>query len=378
MSSATSSLKVKRNYKFRIYPNKEQEARLLSWLETCRWIYNTALAQRKETWEREKRPVSRVEQQVWLKEAKKADKRLREIHSQVAQEVLFRVERAFAAFFRRVKNGEVPGYPRFKGKGRYKSITFTQFGEGKGASFQSGKLRLSKIGLVKIKLHREIPGAIKTVIVKRDATGKWWAIFAAEIELARPQAHTGPAVGLDVGLEKFAALSDGSVIENPRHLRKTEKRLKHAQRNLSRKAKGSRNREKARQKLARLHAKIHNQRRDFLHKQSRRLVETYGLIAVEKLNIKGMVKNHRLAKSISDAGWGEFMAMLEYKAAEAGTKLVKVSPSGTSQECSRCGMDVPKELSERIHCCPYCGLMLDRDVNAARNILKKALALEAA
>lgn len=373
-----SSLKVKRNYKFRIYPNKEQEARLLSWLETCRWIYNTALAQRKETWEREKRSVNRVEQQVWLKEAKKTDERLRGIHSQVAQEVLFRVERAFAAFFRRVKNGETPGYPRFKGKGRYKSITFTQFGEGKGASFQDGKLRLSKIGLVKIKLHREIPGTIKTVIVKRDATGKWWAIFAAEIKLAWPQAHTGPATGLDAGLEKFAALSDGNIIENPRHLRKTEKRLKHAQRSLSRKAKGSRNQEKARRKLAELHAKVCNQRRDFLHKQSRRLVNTYSLIAIEDLNIKGMVKNHHLAKSISDAGWGEFMAMLEYKAAEAGTRLVKVNPSGTSQECSRCGMDVPKELSGRIHCCPYCGLVLDRDVNAARNILKRALALEAA
>ncbi|AOQ23145.1 IS200/IS605 family transposase ISMma22 [Moorella thermoacetica] len=378
MSSVTSSLKVTRNYKFRLYPNKEQESQLLRWLETCRWIYNTALAQRKETWERERRTVTRIEQQVWLKEAKKTDEHLREIHSQVAQEVLFRVERAFAAFFRRVKNGETPGYPRFKGRGRYKSITFTQFGEGKGASFQDGKLRLSKIGLVKIKLHREIHGTIKTVIVKRDAAGKWWAVFAVEKELTQSQANNGPAVGLDAGLEKFAALSDGSIIENPRHLRKTEKRLKHAQRNLSRKVKGSRNREKARQKLARLHAKIHNQRRDFLHKQSRRLVETYGLIAVEKLNIKGMVKNHRLAKSISDAGWGEFMAMLEYKAAEAGARLVKVNPSGTSQECSGCGMDVPKELSERTHYCPYCGLILDRDVNAARNILKKALALEAA
>lgn len=351
---------------------------MLRWLETCRWIYNTALAQRKEAWEREKRSVTRVEQQVWLKEAKKTDERLQEIYSQVAQEVLFRVERAFAAFFRRVKNGETPGYPRFKGRGRYKSITFTQFGEGKGASFQDGKMRLSKIGPVKIRLHREIPGTIKTVTVKRDATGKWWAIFTAEIEIARPQAHTGPAVGLDAGLEKFAALSDGSIIENPRHLRKTEKRLKHAQRNFSRKKKGSRNREKARRKLAKLHVKVFSQRRDFLHKQSRRLVETYSLIAVEKLNIKGVVKNHRLAKSISDAGWGEFVAMLEYKAAEAGTKLVKVNPSGTSQECSRCGMDVPKELSERTHCCPHCGLTLDRDVNAARNILKKALALEAA
>lgn len=378
MPNAMSNLKVKRNHKFRIYPNKEQEAQLLLWLDTCRGIYNTALAQRKEAWERERRSVTRVEQQVWLKEAKKTDERLREIRSQVAQEVLFRIERAFVVFFRRVKNGETPGYPRFKGKGRYKSLTFTQLGEEKGASFQDGKLRLSRIGLVKIKLHREIPGTIKTVTVKRDATGKWWAIFTAEIELTQPQAHTGHVIGLDAGLEKFAALSDGSTITNPRYLRKTEERLKRAQRNLSRKEKGSRNREKARRKPAKLHTKVCNQRKDFLHKQSRRLVHTYRLIAIEDLNIKGMEKNHHVAKSISDAGWGAFVAMLEYKAVEAGTKLVKVNPFGTSQECSRCGMTVPKGLSERVHCCPYCGLTLDRDVSAARNILKRALALEAA
>jgi len=184
MSKGTSSPKAVRNYRFRIYPNREQEQKLLTWLETCRWIYNTALAQRKEAWEKEKRSVSRIEQQVWLKQAKKTDERIREVHSQAAQEVLFRVDRAFAAFFRRGKNGETPGYPRFKGRGRYKSLTYTQFGKGKGASFQDGKLKLSKIGLVKIKLHREIPGIIKTVIIKRDAAGKWWAVFAVEIELS--------------------------------------------------------------------------------------------------------------------------------------------------------------------------------------------------
>ncbi|KNZ70318.1 putative transposase [Thermincola ferriacetica] len=378
MSKGTSSPKAMRNYRFRIYPSREQEQKLLDWIETCRKIFNTAIAQRKESWEKEKRSLSRREQQVWLKEAKKENEYFRQVHSQVAQEVLFRVERAFAAFFRRVKNGETPGYPRFKGRGRYKSLTFTQFGEGKGASFQDGKLKLSKIGLVKIKLHRQIPSTVKTVIIKRDAVGRWWAVFAVEIELSQQQTHAGPAIGLDAGLEKFAALSDDSVIENPRHLRKTEERLKRAQRELSRKEKGSRNRERARRKLAKLHAKVRSQRMDFLHKQSRKLVNTYSLIAVEELNIKGMVKNHHLAKSISDAGWGEFISMLEYKAGEAGTKLVKVNPSGTSQECSRCGMTVPKELSERVHCCPYCGLTLDRDVNAARNILKRALALEAA
>ena len=287
--------------------------------------------------------------------------------------MLFRVERAFAGFFRRVKNGETPGCPRFKGKGRYKSLTFTQFGDGLGASFRNGKLKLSKIGLVKIKLHRNIPGTVKTVNIKRGNTGKWHAVFAVETELEQIETHPGTAAGLDVGLDKFAVLSDGCTIENPRYLRKAEKRLKHAQRALSRKQKGSRNREKARLKVAKLHTKVRNQRRDFLHKESRRLVNVYKLIAVENLVVKNMVKNCHLAKSISDAGWGEFLAMLCYKAEEAGSRVVKVNPSGTSQECSQCGKTVSKDLSVRMHRCPHCGLVLDRDVNAARNILKRAL-----
>jgi len=274
MSKDTSSHRAIRNYKFRIYPNKEQERKLLRWLETCRRIYNEALARRKEAWEQENRSVTRIEQQIRLKEARKENDFFKEVHSQVAQEVLFRVERAFDGFFRRVKNGETPGYPRFKGKGRYKSLTFTQFGDGLGASFQNDKLKLSKIGLVKINLHRGISGTVKTVSVQRDSCGRWHAVFSVEVEPGIMTAHSGPAVGLDVGLEKFAALSDGSVIENPRCLRRTEKRLKHAQRALSRKEKGSRNREKARLNVARLHTRIRSQRRDFLHKASRRLVNT--------------------------------------------------------------------------------------------------------
>jgi len=366
---------VIRNYKFRIYPNKEQERKLLRWLETCRRIYNEALARRKKAWEQEKCSVTRLEQQVWLREAKKENEFFKEVHSQVAQEVLFRVERAFEGFFRRVKNGETPGYPRFKGKGRYKSLTFTQFGNGLGASFQNGKLKLSKIGLVKIKQHRDITGAVKTVTVQRDSCGRWHAVLSVEVELSMMTTHSGSAVGLDVGLEKFAALSDGSVIENPRYLRRAEKRLKHAQRALSRKQKGSRSREKARLEVARLHGKICSQHRDFLHKASRRLVNTYSLIAVEDLAVKNMVKNHHLAKSISDAGWSEFLAMLCYKAEEAGSRVVKVNPSGTSQECSRCGEPVLKDLSVRVYECPSCGLVLDRDVNAARNLLARAIAM---
>lgn len=255
MSKDTSNRKV-RNYKFRIYPNKTQQHKLSRWLETSRRVYNTCLAQRRGAWMQEGRSVIRYEQQTWLKEAKRENDFYREVHSQVIQEVLFRIDRAFAAFFRRVKAGEKPGYPRFKKRGRYKSLTFTQFGDGKGASFKNGKLRLSKIGLVKIRLHREITGTIKTVTIKRESSGRWYAVFSVETAFSQPANHPGPAVGVDVGLEKFAALSTGETLENPRYLRKTEKQLQRAQRSLPRKKKGSQNRRKARIKVAKLHAKV--------------------------------------------------------------------------------------------------------------------------
>jgi len=192
------------------------------------------------------------------------------------------------------------------------------------------------------------------------------------------KAHSGPKVGIDVGIEKFAACSDGKTVANPRHLQKTEKRLRHAQKALSRKQKNSNNSRKQKLKLAKLHARIRNQRRDFLHKQSRKIANTCSLIAVEDLNVRGMVRNHHLAKSISDASWSEFLAMLCYKAEEAGGRVVKVNPRETSQQCSSCGTKVSKDLSVRIHRCPSCGLVLDRDVNAARNILARALASEVA
>lgn len=372
MLKNTFNLRV-RNYRFRIYPSKTQERTLLRWLETNRRVYNLCLEQRRTAWKEHQQNITTTQQQVWLKEAKRDNDCYREVHSQPLQEVIRRVDRAFQGFFRRVKTGDKPGYPRFKSRDRYKSLTYTQFGAGRGAMFKNNKLRLSKLGLVKIRLHREVPGTIKTATIKREASGKWYAVLSVEIALSPPETHPGVAAGVDVGLEKFAALSNGTTLDNPRYLRQSEKRLKQAQRRLSRKKKGSANRNKARVRVASLHEKVRNQRRDYLHKCSYRLARDYSLLAVEDLKVKNMVRNHKLAKSISDVGWGGFINMLGYKAEEAGSLVIKVDPKHTSQMCSDCGLLVPKELSERVHRCPHCGLVLDRDVNAARNILQKAL-----
>lgn len=378
MSSDTFSLKEMRNYKFRIYPNKKQERKLTNWLETCRVIYNSALADRKNYYERNGKGLTRTEQQVILKADKSKHPQVKEVHSQPAQEVLFRVERAFNNFFRRVKSGEKqPGYPRYKGPGQYKSLTFTQFGDGLGASFQNGKLKLSKIGLVKIKLHREIYGEVKTCTIKREQTGKWYAVLTVEeypVLYSPDRKAIGLNVGIGVGVKEFAVLSNGEKIANPKYLQKSERKLKTLQRNLSRKKKGSKNRAKAKKKLARQHEKIRHQRKDFHHKLSNQLVWRYGKIVVEDLQITNMVANHNLAKGISDAGWGKFISMLTYKAESAGRVVEKVPPHGTTQKCSRCGSTIKKDLSVRIHACPHCGLVLDRDHNAAINILHKSKA----
>lgn len=373
MSKNMSSPKEIRNYKFRIYPNKEQESKLTNWLTTCRIIYNSALADRKNYYERTGNGLTRIAQQETLKADKAKHPKVKEVHSQVAQEVLFRVERAYNNFFRRVQAGEKPGYPRYKGPGQYKSLTFTQFGDGLGASFQNDKLKLSKIGLVKIDLHREIHGQVKICTIKREQSGKWYAVLAVEEYpvLFSPNWQT---IGLDVGIKEFAVLSNGEKIANPKHLQKSERKLKTLQRSLSRKKKGSKNRAKARNKLARQHEKIRHQRKDFHHKISDQLVWRYGKIVVEDLQITNMVQNHKLAKSISDAGWGEFISMLTYKAESAGRMVEKIPPYGTTQQCSRCGSIVKKDLSVRIHACPHCGLVLDRDHNAAINILHKSKA----
>jgi putative transposase len=357
-------------YKFRIYPTKSEKFRMERILELCRWTYNKTLEFRKNAWEQEGKSVSKYEMHNFLPQWKKDKPELYEVFSQTLQNVQERVDLAFQAFFRRAKAGEKPGYPRFKGKGWYDSFSYPQM----GFKIKAGKLHLSKIGDINIKLHRSIEGKIKRLTIRRAATGKWFASFSVEQEdQPKPEWKDGSMVGIDVGLESFATLSNGEKIANPRFFREEEKELARVQRKLSKAPKGTLERKKALKVVQRVHERIANKRYEFAHKVSRDLVGRFGLIAFEDLNIKGMMHNHKLAKSISDVAWNMLMNITSYKAASAGSMVVLVDPRNTSKMCSRCGLMVEKSLSDRVHNCTQCGLSLDRDWNAAINILRLGL-----
>ena len=359
-----------KSYRYRIYPTKSQRTVLNQNLELCRQVYNDTLALRKDAWEKEGKSISLYETNSILVTWKSDRPELKQVYSQVLQNVQVRVDLAFKAFFRRVKNGEDPGYPRFKGYGRYDSLTYKQLGFG----IKDGKLHLSKIGDIKIKLHRPIEGKIKTCTIRRMPTGKWFACLSVEIEDAPlPPWKDGSVVGIDVGLASFATLSNGEKIDNPRFFRKEEKALAKAQRKRDKLPKGSSLRRKASKVVTRIHERITNRRTDFSNQISRQFVNRFGVIVFEDLDIQNMLKNHHLAKSISDVAWNMLVKSTESKAAYAGSKVVLVDPKYTSQICSRCGLIVEKDLSERVHSCSECGLSMDRDLNAAINILRLGL-----
>jgi putative transposase len=338
-------------------------------LELCRWTYNETLAIRKTAWKEEGKSVSYYETKKLLPQWKDDRPELKSVHSQVLQEVVKRVDLAYRAFFRRVKDEEDPGYPRFKGYGRYDSFTYTQ----SGFSLKPGKLRLSKIGDIKIKLHRAIVGEIQRLNIRRMPTGKWFVSFLVEVEPDKLIPKTGLSIGVDVGLKSFITLSNGEHVDNPRFFLHGENALAKAHRKLSTAEKGTPERQKALKVVHRAHERITNKRDDFVQKLSLKLVESYDLIAFEDLNIKGMVKNHCLAKHIADAAWNKLITATSYKAEWAGKRVELVNPTNTSQICSGCGQIVQKDLSERVHRCPFCGLTLDRDHNAAINILRLRL-----
>jgi putative transposase len=294
------------------------------------------------------------------------------LHVHLLQDAITRLDRAYRAFFRRCKAGEKPGYPRFKGKGRYRTFTFKDCKVKKRWLVSGGqRLSLSGIGNVKIKLHRSLEGTLKQVSITLDGDGHWYAAMVCCDVRRKVLPGTGQSVGVDVGITTFAALSTGEDVQGPRPYRAAQKRLQTAQRRVARKRnKRSNRRRKAVALLGRQHAKVERARRDFHHKAASDLVLQFDTIKVEDLNIKGLAAG-MLAKHVHDAGWGQFVEILAGKAESAGRELIKVDPRGTSQECSRCGAVVRKSLAIRVHACPECGLVIGRDHNAAINIEKR-------
>jgi putative transposase len=368
LNSMADQIVTQRAYKFRIYPSRVQKTKLEQTLSLCCELYNAALQERRDAWRINRTSINYHAQAVQLPEIKTLRPELGTVHSQILQDTLKRLDKAFDAFFRRLKTKEKAGFPRFRSRFRYDSFTFPQ----SGFAIQKGKLSLSKIGKVKIKLHRDIEGRIKTCTITRTSTGKWFACFAVE-QTRKPENQMGEAIGVDVGLKTFTTLSNGVEIDNPRFFRVEEKRLVKAQKRLSKAIKGSPERRKRRKIVAHVHERIANKRKDFAHQVSCYLVGNFGVIVFENLNIRGMLKNHCLAKSIADAAWSQLVNYTAYKAENAGRKCIQVNPRNTSKMCSRCGELVEKDLSVRIHKCEGCGLTLDRDHNAAINILTLGL-----
>ncbi len=357
-------------FRYRLKPTKAQIAKLNEQLELCRWVYNEILAMRKNTFEQEGRLVSYFETKRMLPIWKESKPELNSVHSQVLQDVVLRVNLAFKAFFRRVQSDEEdPGYPRFKGKNRYDSISYPQ----SGFSIDGNKLWLSKIGEIKFWLHRPIEGYVKRLTIRRSATKKWYISFLVEESINHVLEPSEKVVGIDMGITNFAVLSNGEFVENPRFLLTDDERLKAAQSKRDKLPKGSTERRKATKAVGHLYERIANRRENFAQQLSRKLVNSYGIICFEDLNINKMTQNHNLAKNILDASWNKLVQYTSYKAVEAGRKVVLVNPMNTSQMCSGCGQIVKKDLSARVHECPYCGLILDRDLNASRNILRLGL-----
>jgi putative transposase len=360
-----------RTYKFRLYPTDKQKKLLNNSLETCRLVYNKVLETRKTAYEKDKTSISKFDCNKLITKWKENDEKIKSIHSQVLQNVSERVDLAYRGFFQRVKKqGEKAGFPRFKSFGRYDSMSYP----GSGYKVINHELlEVSKIGKIKIKIHRTIDGNVKRLILKNEA-GKWFACIQIEkddydtIERFKP-------VGVDLGISSFLTTSDNEKVENPKYFDNSRFKLAKIQRKYSKLKdlpKDDKKKLKVRTILQKIHCKIKNQRKDFMHKLSRNMVNNYSHICVEDLNIKKMLKDGytTLARHISDCGWRDFLQMLDYKAEEAGSQIIYVNPAYTTQTCSKCGMIVKKQLSERIHKCNACGIELDRDYNASLNILR--------
>ncbi len=355
---------IRKSFQFRLRPTKKQKKALSLQLDGCRWLYNQLLEQRILGFEEVDMSLTKNQQLMFLPELKEDKPELKQIHSQVLQNVADRLDKAFQGFFRRHKAGEKPGFPRFRSMHRYSSFCYPQ----SGFAVIGNQLKLSKIGSIRISMHRSIQGEIKTCTLRKTASGDWNVSFSCEIEV-EPAEPREEAIGIDVGLSDFAVFSNKEKIANPAFFRKAEKALAKVQRQLSKLEKGSKKRRIKGKAVAKIHEKISHRRKDFCHKESKKIVDQYQYICVEDLDIKNMVENSCFAKRIMDASWNQFCQFLTYKAAEAGRKLGLVNPAYTTQTCSQCGHRERKELWERKHCCMKCGYKTTRDHNAAQNIL---------
>ena len=357
---------MEKTYRFRLYPKQEQVNILERTLTLCRRLYNNGLEQRIQAY-KTRCPTNYYQQKRGLVKLKKELPEYSEIYSHTLQDVVNRLDKAYKSFFRRIKKGETAGFPRFKSANRFHSITFDRYGF---RILPNGHLKLTKIGNIRMFKHREIDGTPKTCTVKHDGVGDWWATISVSLPDV-PKQEPKTMVGVDVGLKNIVTLSTGEMIEPPKFLKQSEDKIKHLQRQVSRKKRGGSNRRKHIIRLAKAHRRVERQRNDFLHKLSRNLSQKADIVVFENLNIQNMMKNHCLAKSIGDASWGKLMQYTTYKAEEAGRSVRFVNPNGTSQICSRCGEMVHKPLSERFHTCTKCGFSADRDCNASLNILKR-------
>ncbi len=382
-------------YQYRIKPSDEQVSILENWMELLRRHWNFALGQRLD-WLNSTRcqinccsiiseqigeireKVDYYTQQAALKETKALFPEYKEIYTEVQQLNLQRLDKAWKRWLIPDKSGKRGGRPKFKKQGELRSISFSRVNHAKAACFLEGNtLRIPKLGVFPLVLHRPLPDGftLKTATIVKKADG-WYVCISAEDETVpdlKPINTVKNAVGVDVGLKEFLTTSDGETVPIQQIYRKAQNHLQRQQRFLARQEKGSNSYKKQQNKIAKIHQRIRRQRKDFHYKTAHQLVRNYDFIAVEDLQVKNLARNSKLAKSILDAAWSAFITILEAVAVKRGVHFVKVAPHNTSQNCSGCGVKVPKALSVRTHCCPKCNLVLDRDENAAINILIKAL-----
>ncbi|KKN79343.1 hypothetical protein LCGC14_0341250 [marine sediment metagenome] len=366
---------MKKTYKYRLIGNKTVFGNAMNWLDLCRHLYNTGLEQRITAYRQNKGHISCYDQIKQLPELKVAFPEYWVVGSQVLQDVLERLDRSYKAFFRRAKSGSGKvGFPRFRGRNRYNSFTLKQA----GWKLDGRYLSIRNVGRFKLRLSRLITGEIKVVTLRREASGKWYVCFSCDRVPEKRLPESDRIVGIDVGIKSFLVDSEGGKVENPNYFRQSERWLRRRQRVLFRRVKGSNGRHKARILVAKAHEKVKNQRNNFLHKVANSYIQNYGTLVFEGLAIKNMVRNHKLAKSISDSGWGAFYGLCDYKAAEAGRQIIRIprfEPS--SKTCSECGViNQELRLSDRQWVCKSCGTLHDRDYNAAKNIRRVGQTLQ--